>query len=73
MTGQESLRAARPIAALFVTKDGAYFGLEGVDPWDEERDAMLYDGPDPVVAHPPCARWSRFAGFTEGPLRPEAR
>lgn len=60
-----AMRPILPIAALFVTKDGAYYGLEGVDPWDEERDARLYDGPHPVVAHPPCARWSRLAGFTE--------
>jgi hypothetical protein len=53
------------ISALYVEKNGTYFGLEGVDPWDEERDARLYDGPWPVVAHPPCARWSRLAGFTE--------
>jgi hypothetical protein len=53
------------IAALFVQTGGAYFGLEGVDPWDEARDARLYPGPWPVVAHPPCARWSRLAGFCE--------
>lgn len=53
------------VAALFVQTGGVYFGLDGVEPWDEERDAMLYDGPWPVVAHPPCARWSRLAGFTE--------
>jgi hypothetical protein len=48
---------ATTVAALYVEKDGAYFGLPGVDPWDEERDATLYDGPYPVVAHPPCNRW----------------
>jgi len=53
------------IAALYVETGGVYFGLEGVDPWDEARDARLYDGPWPVVAHPPCARWSRLAGFTQ--------
>jgi hypothetical protein len=53
------------IAALFVQKDGVYCGLEGVDPWDRERDARLYRGPWPVVAHPPCARWSRLAGMCE--------
>lgn len=53
------------VAALYVQTDGAYFGLPDVDPWDESRDARLYDGPFPVVAHPPCARWSRLAGFTE--------
>jgi hypothetical protein len=53
------------VAALYVDPNGVYAGLEDVDLWDEERDARLYDGPYPVVAHPPCARWSRLAGFTE--------
>ncbi len=53
------------VAALFVQTGGTYYGLEDVDPWDEARDARLYAGPWPVVAHPPCARWSRLAGFTE--------
>jgi hypothetical protein len=48
------------IAALYVQTGGCYYGLEGVDPWDEARDARLYDGPWPVVAHPPCQRWGRF-------------
>ena len=50
------------IAALYVAKGGCYFGLEGVDPWDEARDARLYAGPWPVVAHPPCQRWGRYWG-----------
>lgn len=49
------------IAALYVETDGAYFGLDGVDPWDAERDARKYKGPWAVVAHPPCNRWSRLA------------
>lgn len=48
------------IAALYVETDGAYYGVPGVDPWDEERDARTYTGPHPVVAHPPCQRWGRF-------------
>jgi hypothetical protein len=48
------------IAALYVQTGGCYYGLEGVDPWDEARDARLYDGPWPVVAHPPCERWGRY-------------
>ena len=48
------------IAALFVAKNGPYFGIPDVDPWDEKRDARLYAGPWPVVAHPPCQRWGRM-------------
>jgi hypothetical protein len=46
------------VAALYVETGGVYYGLPDVDPWDEERDARLYAGPWPVVAHPPCQRWS---------------
>jgi hypothetical protein len=53
------------LAALFVATGGCYFGIEDVDPWDEPRDARLYAGPWPVVAHPPCARWCRLAGLVE--------
>ncbi len=48
------------IAALFVASGGVYFGLPEVDPWDEPRDARLYVGSNPVVAHPPCERWGRY-------------
>lgn len=48
------------VAALFVETNGCYYGLPDVDPWDEKRDARLYAGPHPVVAHPPCQRWGRF-------------
>lgn len=59
MSGTEPTAAC--VAALYVEKGGVYYGLPGVDPWDEERDARLYAGPHPVVAHPPCARWGQLA------------
>jgi hypothetical protein len=51
------------VAALFVAKGGAYYDLPGVDPWDVERDARRYQGPHPVVAHPPCQLWGNFAAL----------
>ncbi|MBA4747407.1 MAG: hypothetical protein H2056_01715, partial [Sphingopyxis sp.] len=48
------------IAALYVEKGGCYWDLPDVDPWDQQRDARLYDGPWPVVAHPPCQRWGKM-------------
>jgi hypothetical protein len=34
--------------------------MPGVSMWTYRRNAKLYDGPDPVVAHPPCGPWSRL-------------
>jgi hypothetical protein len=48
------------VAALYVQEDGCYNGLDDVDMWTERRDARLYAGPFPVVAHPPCKRWGRY-------------
>lgn len=55
-----------PIAALYVATNCVYFGVDGVDPWDEARDARLYAGPHAVVAHPPCQRWGRY--WSGGPM-----
>lgn len=53
------------VAALFVDADGIYSNRLHVEVWDEARDARKYPGPYPVVAHPPCTRWCRLAGFVE--------
>lgn len=71
MTSDSQKSSARPrqnndgaahVAALYVESGGPYFSdlftcIDGVDPWDRSRDARLYPGPYPVVAHPPCQRW----------------
>ena len=48
------------IAALFVEPGGIYDGRADVELWPEARDARLYAGPHPVVAHPPCERWGNL-------------
>lgn len=45
------------IAALYIDPRGPYPRMDGVDAWDEQRDARTYDGPYAVVAHPPCGPW----------------
>jgi hypothetical protein len=52
------------IAALYVdVARGPYAAMEGVDCWGIDRDAKTYDGPWPVVAHPPCGPYSRLRAF----------
>lgn len=48
------------VAALYVGSS-TYPAQPRVDCWDVARDARLYPGPYPVVAHPPCERWGRYA------------
>jgi len=50
------------IAALYVdTKRGPYPAIPGVICWGVEEDATKYEGPWPVVAHPPCGHWGRYS------------
>ena len=46
------------VAVLFARADSHYKTLPGVEVYDMERDARTYDGPWPVVAHPPCRSWA---------------
>ncbi len=49
------------ISVLFVQTDGCYANTDGIDPWDESRDARKYRGNNPVIAHPPCQLWGSLA------------
>ena len=48
------------VAALYIDPRGPYPKMPGVDCYDEERNAEMYAGPWPVVAHPPCGPWGRL-------------
>jgi len=48
------------VSVLFARSDSCYFDLVA-DVWCARRDARLYVGPQPVVAHPPCRAWGRFS------------
>lgn len=56
----------RTVAALYIDPRSVYPTLPGVECWDEARDARLYCGPHPVVAHPACGPWSRLRHMYRG-------
>jgi hypothetical protein len=51
------------VSVLFARHDSIYKTLPCVDVWDKDRDALNYNGLDPVIAHPPCAQWGALAHF----------
>jgi hypothetical protein len=56
------------VAALYIDPRGPYPKLLGPERcWDEKRDARTYDGPWPVVAHPPCGPWGRLKHLSRQP------
>lgn len=57
----------RMVAALYVDLGGPYPHIPGVECWGLPwRDAMRYEGPHPVVAHPPCGPWGKLSHLYEG-------
>lgn len=45
---------------LFVLENSPYKNL-GLECYDKNRNALTYNGESPVVAHPPCQLWCKFA------------
>lgn len=57
---------AKQVAVLFARRDSVYKTFAEADVWDEDRDAMQWDGGMPVVAHPPCRMWGKLYTFAKG-------
>lgn len=60
-----TLPPQQTVAVLFARADSTYKTLPGTDVWDIERDAKLWPGGAPVVAHPPCRAWGRLRQFAK--------
>jgi hypothetical protein len=43
--------------------DGSIYNQLGVDTYDKQRDAYNFTGNNTIIAHPPCAQWSRLYKF----------
>lgn len=62
MSAAPSLR--EDVSVLYVDPKGPYPSLVR-DWYDETRDGRTYEGPNPIVAHPPCGPWSSLRGLSQ--------
>ena len=53
------------VAALFCTPKSVYRSIDGVDVFDQLRDARTFALDAPVVAHPPCRAWGKLSHFAK--------
>lgn len=64
---------SKKIAALFVRRDSVYKqlsnlqGLPEIDCYDIDRDTKTFPGGMPVICHPPCRTWGRYAHRAKAP------
>jgi hypothetical protein len=55
------------VAVLYADMGGPYPHIPGVEVWALPwRDARRYEGPWPVVAHPPCGPWGKLRHMYRG-------
>lgn len=52
------------IHVLCARRDSVYRTFSECDVWDEDRDAYRFVGNGSIIAHPPCAQWSRLRHFS---------
>ena len=57
-----------PESVLFARSDSIYKTMPGCDVWDAERDALNWQGGNPVVAHPPCRLWGALSALSTAPV-----
>lgn len=55
------------VSVLYVRQGSIYSTLPDVDVWGVDRDADLFTGPGPVVAHPPCGHWGKYSAVCRQP------
>jgi hypothetical protein len=58
--------------SLFVRADSAYKNRAEWDAYDQDRDALSYNGATPVVCHPPCRAWGRLSHMARN-VRPNEK
>lgn len=56
------------IPVLFTQKNSNYNEIQIFDCYDEKRNALSFNDRVPLIAHPPCRKFSRLRGLSTAPL-----
>lgn len=59
-------KSSKAQVVLYCQKTSVYKTL-GCDVWDAERNALCFNEPVPIIAHPPCRLFSRLRSFSNAP------
>lgn len=59
----------KPTTVLCSELHSVYADFPGLDLWPISRDARHYNGPGPIIAHPPCGHWGRYCKVCRLPGR----
>ena len=62
-----NLSSPRLVAVLFARRDSVYKDCIATEVFDEDRDALTFQGGLPIVAHPPCRTWGCLKAFAKAP------
>ncbi len=57
----------KKITVLFCQEDSIYKSFPVCDVWDEKRNALNFNELIPIIAHPPCRKFSRMRGLSTAP------
>ena len=57
------------IPVLFTQKNSNYNKIQIIDCYDEKRDALSFNARIPLIAHPPCRKFSKLRGLSTAPTK----
>jgi hypothetical protein len=60
----EAMYGDSTVAVLWICRRSNWIHFwPRVEPWGEYRNALLYAGPCPIIAHPPCGPWGQYRSY----------
>lgn len=59
----------KKIPVLFVQQNSNYYNFDYFDCFDEKRNALTSQAREPLIAHPPCRKFSKLRSLSNAPTK----